>query len=166
VIGLLATAAGIWLLFGGLDLLDESALGLWLVLSGVFVIVQARRATPTLEPAAIASLAEEQVGAWARPFTGRVDANDPVPTERGAYAVADNGRLAGVLPSNARPGARCGDVMVKWNPQLGVRTSAPLMHALERLADRTTPVVVVVDEKGVVRGVIDETAVRARLAGV
>jgi hypothetical protein len=37
---------------------------------------------------------------------------------------------------------------------------------LERLADKRTPIVVIVDDKGIVRGVLDEAGVRARLAGV
>ncbi len=164
-IAVLAAIAGAWLLLREPGVLDDTALGLWLILAGAFVFLYAK--PPTVQtPARLPDVEKETAGAWARAFIGRVDADDEVPAIRGPYAVSDNGRLAGVLPADASHGARVADVMVPWSPTLGVRSTAPLAEALERLADQRTPIVVIVDDKGVVRGVLDEAGVRARLAGV
>lgn len=160
--GVAAVAGGIWLLLSGPAILEDTAFGLWLLLAGVFILSQARATDRTVPKWQLDS---ETAGAWARPFVGRVGAADPVPPDGGPYAVSDGPRLAGVLADGmpTDPKKRCGDVMVRWSPELGVRTDAPLRDALERLAHRSTIVVVVVDEKGVVRGVLDENAVRTRI---
>jgi Zn-dependent protease len=160
--GLLTVVGGTWLLFSGPAALDDTAFGLWLLLAGIFILAEARasdRQVPVLP------LDDQTAGAWARPFAGRIAATDPVPAEGGPFAVSDGTRLAGVLARGgaASPGTTCADVMVPWSSGIGVRTHAPLREALARLAEPQTKLVVVVDEKGIVRGVLDEYAVRARL---
>lgn len=161
--GLLAVVGGGWLLFQGPDLVNETAAGLWLVLIGIFVFIgsnwQTRRA-PVLPV-----LDGQTVGQWARPFAGRLDAASPAPAGGGPYAVAEAGRLAGVLTeARVREGIRVSDLMVPWTSDLGMPAETPLLTALKRLSDAHADVVVVVDAKGVVRGVLDEGAVRERLA--
>jgi Zn-dependent protease len=163
LVALSAVAAGGWLLWQGPDLVDETAFGLWLVLTGIFVFLSSGAARYTT--ASLPRLDGQTVGQWARPFAGRIDARAPAPAAGGPYAVSDAGRLAGVLtPSRIRPGVRVADLMVPWTAELGMRADAPLTSALERLSAEPASVVVVVDDRGVVRGVLDEGAVRAHLA--
>jgi Zn-dependent protease len=161
--GFIAVIGGVWLLLGGRGILADTALGLWFLLAGIFVVAEARsargRASGSLR------IKDLTVGSWARPFVGRIDASSAVPAGEGPFAVSEDGRLAGVLTRTIpRPGKRVGDVMIPWTADLGVSADAPLSTALERLATASTPVVVVVDREGVVRGVLDEYAVRERLA--
>jgi Zn-dependent protease len=160
--GLFALAAGGWLLFRGPALVDETALGAWLVLIGIFVFVGSswKAASAPVLP----DLGSHTVGEWARPFAGRLDIRTVAPAGGGPYAVADDGRLAGVLiESHVREGAPVSDLMVPWTSDLGIPSDAPLTGALERLSRKDVDVVVVLDRQGIVRGVLDESAVRAQL---
>lgn len=161
---LLMMGAGVWFLLGGPTFLEETAIGLWLVLGGIFVIVEARLPRAKIEAPKIAG---ELAGDWTRPFVGRLDADDPAPASGGPYAVSDNGRLAGVLPAgafgaDATSAVTVRELMVPWSADLGIKFDTPLERAIERLAtgQRT---LVVVDEKGVVKGVLDEGAIRNKL---
>jgi Zn-dependent protease len=160
--GLLAVICGSWLLVSAPAVLEETAFGLWLLLVGIFVLVEGRATGTAVQRAPLDGFS---AGAWARPFAGRVKAEDPVPLSGGPYAVSDGTRLAGVLSAGgaAPPGTRCADVMVPWTSQLGVRATTPLREALSRLAEPGGRMVVVVDETGIVRGVLDEEAVRSRI---
>jgi hypothetical protein len=162
--GLLATVGGIWLLVSSPAVVDDTAIGLWLLLAGIFVLVEARTTGNAIQRV---PLDGQTAGSWARPFAGRLKADDPVPVVGGPFAVSDGTRLAGVLSSGGPPniGARCRDVMVPWTSDLGVRSTTPLREALARLADgeAAKTLVVVVDEQGIVRGVLDEEAVRSRV---
>jgi hypothetical protein len=55
--------------------------------------------------------------------------------------------------------------MVPWTSDLGVRATTPLREALSRIATDEGQLVVVVDEQGIVRGVLDEEAVRMHVVG-
>jgi Zn-dependent protease len=162
ICGFLAVVAGGWLLLGGPGRVEDTAFGLWLVLAGIFVVAESKAARGAAPVAR--KIADETVGAWARPFAGRIDAASAAPQSGGPYAVSEDGRLAGVLAEGHRGRVRTSDVMVPWSPALGMPADAPLMGALKRLADKHAPLVVVVDSAGVVRGVLDEAAVRSRLA--
>jgi Zn-dependent protease len=137
-----------------------AALGLWLVLVGVFVLVEAR--APRRDPVPTIDLHGQTVAGWTRAFIGRVGADDPIPAGEGPYAVSDEGRLAGVLTGPGVRGGRARDSMIPWTSELGIRADAPLERAIDRLASGQQPLIVI-DEKGVVRGVLDEVAVRSRL---
>jgi Zn-dependent protease len=164
VLGLLALAGGGWLLIGGPQLVDETAFGVWLVLIGVFVFAGSSWATARAP--VLPDLGSRTVGQWARPFAGRLDIRTHAPAGGGPYAVADDGRLAGVLiESHVREGAPVSDLMVPWTTDLGMPADAPLTGALERLSRKDVDVVVVLDGQGIVRGVLDEGAVRAQLNG-
>jgi hypothetical protein len=160
--GLVAVVGGIWLLLSGPAALDDTAFGLWLLLAGIFILAEARASDGQVP---VMALDDQTAGAWARPFAGRVAATDPVPAAGGPFAVSDGTRLAGVLAHGgvAAPDTICADVMVPWTSGIGVRTHAPLREALARLTEPETQLVVVVDEKGIVRGVLDEDAVRSRV---
>jgi Zn-dependent protease len=157
--GLAAVVGGVWLVATAPSVIEDTAFGLWLLLAGIFVLSEAR-ATERAAPAR-PDLEGHTVGAWARPFVGRLDAADPVPDGGGPYAVSDGGRLAGVLAQGrVTAGARTGDLMVPWSSDLGMRTDTPLSTAVERLAKGDATLIVVVDERGVVRGVLDEHSIR------
>jgi hypothetical protein len=162
--GLLALAAGVWLLVQGPALVDETAFGSWLVLTGIFVF--AGSSWTTSRGPVLPDVDGQTVGQWARPFAGRLDIRTHAPAGGGPYAVADGGRLAGVLiESHVREGAPVSDLMVPWSADLGMPSDAPLVGALQRLSRDGVDVVVVLDREGVVRGVLDEGAVRDHLAG-
>jgi Zn-dependent protease len=164
LVGLVALVVGGWLLFQGPDLVDETAFGAWLVLLGLFVFFGSSWSTGRAP--VLPDVSGHTVGQWARPFAGRLDVATVAPAGGGPYAVADEGRLAGVLiEDHVREGARVSDLMVPWAAELGMPSDAPLSGALERLARKDVDCVVVLDEQGIVRGVLDEGAVRAQLAG-
>ncbi len=96
LLGLLAIALGVWLLLGG-GVLEDTAIGSWLVITGFFV---AAKASTMLGSSKLVGVLEGRTAAsWAKPFVGRVKADSPVPSEGGPYAVSEDGRLAGVLLS-------------------------------------------------------------------
>ena len=164
VAGLTSFVAGVWLLVRGPQLVDETAFGSWLVLIGIFVF--AGSSWSTSRGPVLPEVDGQTVGQWARPFAGRLDVRTLAPSGGGPYAVADGGRLAGVLiESHVRAGTPVSDLMVPWSPDLGMPSDAPLMGALQRLSKDGVDVVVVLDREGVVRGVLDEGAVREQLAG-
>jgi Zn-dependent protease len=164
VAGLLAVVGGGSLLIRGPQLVDETAFGSWLVLVGIYVAVGS--SWSTAKAPVLPDLNGQTVGAWARPFAGRLDIRTSAPAGGGPYAVADDGRLAGVLiESHVQEGAPVADLMVPWTTDLGMPSDAPLSGALERLSREDVDCVVVLDREGVVRGVLDEGAVRAQLAG-
>ena len=163
VAGLLAVAGGGLLLVRGPSFVDDTAFGSWLVLIGVFVFFGS--SWKTVRGPVLPDVNGQTVGQWARPFAGRLDVRTLAPAGGGPYAVADEGRLAGVLiESHVREGARVSELMVPWSNDLGIPSDAPLSSALQRLASDDVEVVVVLDREGVVRGVLDEGAVRAQLA--
>ncbi len=163
VAGLAALAAGGWLVVQGPRFVDETAFGSWLVLVGLFVF--AGSSWTTARGPVLPDVNGHTVGQWARPFAGRLDIRTLAPAGGGPYAVADAGRLAGVLiESHVREGARVSDLMVPWSHELGMPSDAPLVGALQRLSRDGVDVVVVLDREGIVRGVIDESAVREQLA--
>jgi hypothetical protein len=158
--GLLMLVVGALLLFQGRAVLEVAALGGWLLLVGFFMLLEAR--PPKRAPGPVIDISGQTVGAWTRPFVGRLNADDPAPGGEGPFAVSDEGRLAGVIARPVRPGARARDAMVAWTSDLGIRSDVPLERAIERLAKGQEPLIVV-DERGVVRGVLDESAVRTQL---
>jgi hypothetical protein len=146
-----------------------AAVGLWLALAGIFVLSQGPRAIEEADALARATRKPSgAIGTWALPFAGRVDADDEAPPPTGRpYAVAEDGRLAGILPPRL-PGSpsRMGSVrdqMIPWSAELGVSARTPASAALSRLAREEVPVLVVLDEQGVVRGMVDEATVRLKL---
>jgi Zn-dependent protease len=163
-IGVAMLATGAWLALTSIATLQDAALGLWMVLVGGFVLSEAGRARRAAR--VVAAVAEGTAGNWARPFVGRVRAEMPVP-EGGPYAVAEGSRLAGVLmPTKAANGRRAGDVMIPWTSDIALPAAAPISLALEQLASTEAGVLVVLDEGGVVRGVIDAESVQARLGAI
>jgi Zn-dependent protease len=161
VIGLLAIVTGGYLLSRGPELLSETAFGLWLVLTGLFAIMQSNATAPSSSP--IADLKDRTVAEWARPFAGRVEAGSVAPVGPGPFAVSHDGRLTGVITHPPGTRTRAADVMIPWTSDLNVPADASLISALEKLSSRATPILVVIDKQGVVRGVLDEDAVRAGL---
>lgn len=164
LVGLGSLALGGWLVFQGPQLVDETAFGSWLVLIGVFVFFGS--SPTTARGPVLPDLDGRTVGEWARPFAGRLDIRTAAPAGGGPYAVADDGRLAGVLiESHVREGVRVSELMVPWSAELGMPSDAPLTGALQRLSREGVDVVVVLDREGIVRGVLDEGAVREQLTG-
>ena len=163
LIGLLAIACGVWLLLGG-GVLDDTAVGSWLVITGFFV---AAKATNILGSSSLMGTLEGRTAeSWAKPFVGRLKADATVPTQGGPYAVAEDGRLAGILLSATtatRSGQHVRDVMVPWTSAISIKSSEPLERALEQLAQQPGRVLVVLDDDGIVRGVLDDQSVRANL---
>ena len=163
-IGVAMLATGAWLTLTSLSTLPDAALGLWMVLVGGFVLSEAGRARRAAR--VVAAVAEGTAGTWARPFVGRVRAEMPIP-EGGPYAVSEGSRLAGVLmPTKATRGRRAGDAMIPWTPDIALPAGAPISLVLEQLAASEAGVLVVLDEGGVVRGVIDSEGVQARLGAM
>jgi len=136
--------------------------GLWGVVVGVLVIRVSRGAR---RASAVAAALDAPAGAWATPFAGRVRINDPVPGGQGLFAVADEGRLAGIAPASAA-GAVARDAMLRWTPDLACRVTDPVKVALQQMATSGAEVVVVLDELGVARGVLSSDGVGERLRGV
>ncbi len=163
IIGLLAVACGVWLLFGD-GVLDDTAVGSWLVITGIFV---AAKATNIFGSSSITGTLDGRTAeSWAKPFVGRLKADATVPSEGGPFAVAEDGRLAGVILSATtatRSGQHVRDVMVPWTSEISVKSSEPLERALEQLARQPGRVLVVLDDEGTVRGVLDDQSVRANL---
>jgi CBS domain-containing protein len=164
LVGLAALALGGWLLVQGPRFVDETALGAWLVLVGIFLFLDS--SWSTAKAPVLPDVSGHTIGQWARPFAGRLDIRTFAPAGGGPYAVADGGRLAGVLiESHVREGTPVSDLMIPWTNELGMPSDAPLKGALERLSRNDVDCVVVLDQQGIVRGVLDEGAVRAQLAG-
>lgn len=164
IAGAASVFGGAWLVatrFGDAPL---TAAGVWFAFVGAFVFSEAAR---VLRARVVADRVEEgTAGSWARPFTGRVRAETPVPDGGGPYAVADGGRLAGILiPSSveANRGKQVREAMIPWTPNIGLPADEPLTSALERLASSAAGALVVLDDGGIVRGVLDEETVRSRL---
>ncbi len=165
--GLAAVLIGLWLTATSLSVPSDAALGLWFVLVGVFLISEASRAGRGAHVAGL--VVDGTAGAWARPFTGRIRAETVVPGDGGPYAVSDGPRLAGILMPEAlatASGKRAGEVMIPWTPDIALNWDVPITSALQRLASPGTAVLVVLDESGIVRGVIDNEGVRARLGRI
>lgn len=161
--GLALVAAGIWLGVGNMNDATIVALALWMLVFGAFIgweATTARRAA-----GAVVTFGDGTAGSWARPFAGRVRAENVVPLDGGPYAVSDGDRLAGILmPSTLliSRGRRASEVMIPWTPEIALEAETPVASVVERLAG-PGPGVVIVLENGVVRGVIDADSVRARL---
>jgi Zn-dependent protease len=163
VIGVAFAVAGVWLIGNSFSSAPDAVASLWLILAGAFVFSRASEA----RSAGLAGFVRDAtVGSWARPFAGRVPIDETVPDGGGPYAVSDAGRLAGVLPRQmlkANAGRVARDVMVPWTSGIACSAGEPLERALERLATNHDTVLVVLDEHGVVRGVLDTDAVRERI---
>ncbi len=157
LIGLIAIAGGVALSILRIAAIDDTAVGLWLALTGIFVITCARRSRRASRT--VRRLQSATAGQWAKPFAGRLTPNAAVPSQ-GTYAVAEGGRLAGVVAAQ-RKGARAADVMVPWTNDIAVRADEPVDSALSRLSRR--PLLVVLDDRGAVKGVLDRTCVREHL---
>jgi Zn-dependent protease len=156
LLGVLSILAGVWFVAGGLSKVERTAVGLWLVVGGLIVAACATRARRTA--ITVRRLGDAKAGEWAKPFAGRLSVDASVPRE-GTYAVADGSRLAGVAVG--RSGEAVRDVMVPWTHDISVRSDEPLSSALGRLASGS--VLVVVDDNGTVRGVLDGASVREHL---
>ncbi|MEX0875369.1 MAG: site-2 protease family protein [Actinomycetota bacterium] len=163
ILGLVSIGVGVWLILGS-GVLDDTAIASWLVVTGIFIATTATKMVGSAK--LIASIENETAASWAKPFVGRIKADAVVPPKGGPFAVADEGRLAGILlPSTTatRAGASVRDVMVPWTNGISVRGTEPLERALEQLARQPGHVLVVLDEEGVVRGVLDDHSVRSNL---
>lgn len=170
VVGASLAAAGLALFvgFGAVELRTGALEGLWLVVVGAFVTTLATAARRSASVAR--ELEGQQAGPWARPFGGAVTPDDLVtpvtPNGKAPLAVTDRGRLTGVLPVGlevADRGRPARDHMVPWTPRLAYRASDPLPRALELLARGRSGLLVVLDERGSVVGVLDHEGVRDRL---
>ncbi|HYZ93753.1 MAG TPA: site-2 protease family protein [Actinomycetota bacterium] len=163
-IGAAMIVSGGWLTLTSISTLPDAALGLWLAVVGGFLLSEAsrsRRAARVVE-----AVAEGTAGAWARPFVGRVRSEMPVP-EGGPYAVSDGARLAGILMPHERDGTQiAADVMIPWTPDIALPSDAPISRVLEQLSTTGSRVLVVLDDAGVVRGVIDSDGVQTRLGAL
>lgn len=141
--------------------------GLWLAAVGGFLFLLA---TASRRAATVASrFGSASAESWARPFAGTVPVDAPASEaalDGGPYAVAEGGRLAGILLPGAVRGERAGaavrDLMVPWTPRRSFPAAHPVSRALERMA--AEGVLVLVDPDGGVVGVLDPEGVRARLA--
>lgn len=157
IIGTIAFGLGVWFVLAGISTVRETAIGLWLIVGGLFVATlasRARRAARTLR-----AMGSAKAGEWAKPFTGRLAVDASVPGA-GTYAIADGGRLAGVVAGRSK-GTLVRDVMVPWTSDLSVRSTEPMSNAIGRLAKGS--VLVVLDDNGAVRGVLDRDCVRKHL---
>lgn len=164
-ISLAAILAGLWL-FWVLALNGGAAAGLLLAVVGALswpLASSARRA------ALVAGAVDgRSVADWGRPFVGRVGTDDAVPKQPGAYAVAEEGRLAGVILGGRRGGIRrrkVRDAMIPWRPELSCSEDARLAVALAKMSASRSPLLVILGADGVVRGVLREADVRRRLGG-
>jgi CBS domain-containing protein len=129
---------------------------LWLIVGAIAVAVYASRARRTA--ISLRRVGAAKAGEWAKPFDGRLTIDAALP-HAGTYAVADGGRLAGVVAG--RKGTAVRDVMIPWTHDLSVSSDEPISVAIERFAK--SDVLVVVDESGTVRGVLDRQTVKAKL---
>lgn len=136
---------------------------LWAAVLGLLAVSLA--SSELRAEAVVTTLGRGTAGEWARPFSARVDLDDVVPDGDGPFAVSDDGRLAGIIP-RAAPGRVARNVMVPWRRELSCAVGDPIAGALERLGSARGGVVVVLDERGVVRGVLSREGVRSRLGGV
>lgn len=164
IVGAASVGIGVWIVVVGFNDTQDAAAGLWLALIGAFVVSEATRMSRARTVAA--QVEGATAGSWARPFTGRVRAETEVPVSGGPYAVSDGSRLAGILiprSMKANRGKRASEAMIPWTPNIGLPADSPLPDALERLAASRAGALVVLDERGVVRGVLDADTVRARL---
>lgn len=162
--GVAAVLTGAWLTVTSFRAATDAAFGLWLLILGVFIVSEASRSGRSAR--VVGLLTNGTAGTWARPFAGRLKAETLVPADGGPYAVSDGPRLAGVLmPASLHVGrgrpAR--EVMIPWTPDIALSADASISSVLEQLSASTAGVLVVLDEGGVVRGVIDADGVRAKL---
>lgn len=160
LIGAMLVGAGIFVYAAA----DGPLEGMWLAVVGAFLVALA---TGSRRAAAVAErLSGEPAGSWVRPFAGTLSPSAPLrePHTGAPYAVAHEGRLAGVLLQNRR-GRTVADAMIPWASRLAFPARESLVRALERLAVEETGVLVVVDDSGAALGVLDHAGVRARLAG-
>jgi Zn-dependent protease len=167
VLGVAMIMAGAWLVVTSLSTPSDAALGMWLLIVGGSVATEAARARRAVRVASL--VADATAGGWARPFAGRIRSDTPVPRGGGPYAVSDGQRLAGILMPGSlwsSRGMSAGAAMIPWSPDIALRSDAPAGAALERLAASPSGVLVVLDEGGIVRGVLDAEGVQARLEGV
>jgi len=156
LLGLLSIVGGIAVVALEVAHPQDAALGLWAIVGGALIAVcatRSRRGAVTLRRVGAA-----KAGEWAKPFAGRVTLDAAVPGA-GTFAVADGGRLAGVV--SGRAGEPVRDVMVPWTSEIAVRSNEPVSSALTRLANGS--VLVVVDESGTVCGVLDRAAVKEHI---
>lgn len=171
-IGLLMASGGVVAFVAGSAgprgfLSDGGPEGLWLAAVGGFLFVLA---TASRRAAEVASrFGGGSAESWGRPFAGTLAPDTPASEagpDGGPYAVADEGRLAGILLPGAvdgrPPGTAVRDLMVPWTPRRSFPATRPLTRALERMA--VEGVLVLVNEEGGVVGVLDPDGVRARLA--
>lgn len=164
VVAAASVMAGIWLVVQGRASFADAALGLWLVILGVFLWSEAGRAQRTSRIDQVAL--DGTAGMWARPFAGKIRSTTVVPSEGGPFAVSDGSRLAGVLLPSALRSARgqtAADLMVPWTPEIALDADVPMSAAIQRLTASSSGLLVVLDGSGVVRGVIDDEGLRARL---
>lgn len=164
VLSAAAVMAGIWLVVRSRNALADAAVGLWLIVLGVFLWSEAGRAQRASRFDGIAH--DGTAGTWARPFAGKIRSSTVVPADGGPYAVSDGSRLTGiVLPSALATGKgkTAGDIMIPWTPDIALNADVPIGSAIQRLVASPSGVLVVLDDGGVVRGVIDTDGVRARL---
>ena len=164
--GVAAFLTGVWLAVTSVRATADAALGLWLILIGVFVISEASRSGRSARVAG--ALVSGNAGSWARPFAGRLKGESLVPPDGGPYAVSDGPRLAGILMPgalNVGKGRPAREVMIPWTPDIALSSDASIASVLEQLSATAAGVLVVLDQGGVVRGVIDADGVRARLGG-
>jgi Zn-dependent protease len=156
IIGALAVTAGGAVVATGYASATETAVGLWLIVGGIIVATtatRARRAALTLRRAAMT-----KAGDLAMPFAGRVSLDEALPGT-GTFAVADGGRLAGVV--SGRTGESVRDAMVPWSNKIAVGSGESVAAALGRLANGS--VLVVVDDNGTVRGVLERSTIEGRI---
>jgi Zn-dependent protease len=167
VLGVAMIIAGAWLALTSLSTPTDAALGVWLLILGASITAEAGRSGRAVRVAAL--VADATAGGWARPFAGRIRSDTPVPADGGPYAVSDGRRLAGILMPGlltTSQGKRAGDAMIPWTPDIALRSDAPAGTTLERLAASSSGVLVVLDDGGVVRGVLDAEGIQAHLGGV
>ena len=164
VLSAAAVMAGIWLVARSWTAFADAAVGLWLIVLGVFLWSEAGRAQRASRFDGIAH--DGTAGTWARPFAGKIRSSTLVPAEGGPYAVSDGTRLTGILLPSALgsgKGKTAGDVMIPWTPDIALNADVPIGSAIQRLIASRSGVLVVLDDVGVVRGVIDTDGVRERL---
>jgi len=157
IIGVVSFGAGVWFVLAGISTVQNTAIGLWMIAGGVLIATRASRARRAA--LTVRRIGSAKAGEWAKPFAGRLSVDASVPSD-GAYAIADRGRLAGVVAGH-RKGVPVREVMVPWTTDLAVHSEDPMSGTLARLAKGS--VLVVLDDNGTVRGVLDRTCVRENL---
>lgn len=165
VVSVAGVLAGLWL-FYALPLNGGAAAGLLLA---VLCALAWAAASSARRAALVTGVIDgRSVAEWGRPFAGRVGIDDAVPKRPGAYAVADDGHLAGVVMAGRRGGIRrrtVRDVMIPWHPELSCTEDARLAVALAKMSASRSPLLVILGTDGVVRGVLREADVRRQLGG-